>query len=1039
MSDFINTFSYSFKCDLNKPFEYSNEYIQNFLNKLQEYIQDKSILENIKNYKELKDFLGKKRNFTEEEDINNSKKYFKKDIKSQNISVFKDENEDITLKLKEKDKIEIITIYNNPIAIAEIYDQNSMNINLINDTQTFSNKYNSLIKFNYKLYSLNNNSGVIYKKDIDEIDIIKTFQIQNEIIRPYLFIMKSKIPEIKNLENIYPEDIKNENNNDKIYPKNISKYFFYYFNINTDLQDKYIYINSLNRKKLFKILSSFLSGNINKVMIICGSKGIGKTVSLIKFSFIKYYNIFYFNLETYNRYINEDIRIMELKIQLKKLFGDFIYYDHNKVKEEIEKYIDENKNKNCLDFIYDIITSFLKFTDNLDINASPFCFIIDQYSFKSSTNDENIINKIIIKVKTSKKIKLIICPTINNIFAKKQIDYLFDESLKIEKYLKVYYFQELISEKEMKDNILNNENEEYLNFMEEVGFIPKLFYDSKLIDINSYKDYLKMNLKNNLNEYFVDNKDIIQSNTEILTLLDIIKGERLICSNEIKNNISKYSLKYLKIVKYKIDKNNIKECSEQHKINIEKDFLLKYISFLFTNCKTDIYDNIIENYFQIEDRDIKQFFDNYYERDNNSVNIYGNYYETFLNKNTKFFPLNLDQKFIYVYKLEFSMLLFEDIIYEYIYDNLRKEYNFLINIFDKGANGGFFEVLVDYYIKSNKSFIINDIKQIFYITSIVPQNYSIKYYSSKRKSDNFVEFELKGKKEKKDKKRINFENTYIKQVIFNSKYYDMAILIKSSNDLNKKTFKLIVIQASIRKEPEKRMTKDEHELILGIVKQNIENEFDVNIEEACFIYVLSQKDKKIEDIETKNDCDKNGIAYIGFDIEDIKNINENKNNKYIINLSKAFITKLFPIHNSASLLSYPKKRNDEYSILKELINNNLQFSQPIKKDDFNTIKNIIQNKYEKTDITENQFKYFNFTITNQIGDYITNYLTEFCFLIINITKNENDKKIDHSYMFAFGNTYELKDFKIIKPFKISKNLNIKFFYSKKPLKLIKNE
>ena len=90
----------------------------------------------------------------------------------------------------------------------------------------------------------------------------------------------------------------------------------------------------------------------------------------------------------------------------------------------------------------------------------------------------------------------------------------------------------------------------------------------------------------------------------------------------------------------------------------------------------------------------------------------------------------------------------------------------------------------------------------------------------------------------------------------------MVILIKSPKAQDQKTFDLASIQASIRKEPKKRMTKEEHELILGAVKQNIEDKFDTKIDKAYFCYVLSQKNKHIVDIDTKNDCEKNGVKYI---------------------------------------------------------------------------------------------------------------------------------------------------------------------------------
>ena len=1112
MSYFINTFSSSFKYDVKELFEYNNEYINQFLFKIQDYINNTEE-ENIKNYQGLKKFLGKKRKLLEEE-INNEnkkdldkklteikktskeniedeegKKYFKKEIeKTKIISIFIDDNEDIILQLKENNNIETLTIYNEPISIIEIYDQNSININIINDDITFKKKYENLLQYDFKLYSLNDNLKIISSKDIDdENEEIKSFKIQNENVKLYLCILKSIIPIIEDndleLKNIYPQEEIDKDGN--IYPvKNISKIFFYYFNINLELQKKYKYIESKMRHKLFKILSRFFSRNMKNILILFGSKGIGKTTSLIRFSFKRMYNIFYFNLEAFNKYKNDDIQVKELKIHLNKLFGVFEDCDkESKIKTEIENYINSKKpdNVDCLEFIYNIMKLFLKFVDKLNIKGiSKFGFIIDQYSTEFKTNGIYDIYKIIDLVRTSNKIKLIICPTINNNFSKGQMDYLFNEALNTNKnkYINIYYFQELIGKNEMINYILKDEKEEYLSFMKEAGYIPKLFYDSKLSDIKTYKNYLKINLKNNLDEYLLNTNDNIKNNTELLTLIDIIKSERLISSIEFKNNISKFPLKYLKLIKYKIDKEIIQEFSEKFSLNADQNILLKYLSFLFSEYNAEKYDTIITNYFNVEEGNIKDYLNDYFEKDTNSVDIFGNYYEKFILNNTKFFPLNLEQKTIFLYKLEFSLFLFEDVIYEYLYKNLQKEYNFFINILDKGTNGGFFEILVDYYIKSTKSFIVDDIKQIFYIPSIVPNNYSINYYSSKRKkNDKFKEFRLKEKDEQRktdqiniiqenimqeniiqeninqeninqenkieinienQKKSIPFENTYIKQTIFNSKYYDMVILKKSPKSTDTKTFNLIAIQASIRKDKNKRMTKDEHELILGIVKQNIENEFDINIDEAYFIYVLSEKNQKIEDNETEKDCDKNGISYIGFDIEIIKDNFKNKNDKYLIDLSKAFITNSFPIHNNASLLIYQETETTEYSLLKELINSNLKNSKQIENVDFDIIKKLLKNKNDQKDIDENQFKYFDLKITNRIGFYINDFLTEFCFLITDIRTTKFKEKINYNCLFFLGKTYELKEFNRVKSLKIMNNSKIKFVYSKTPLELIKN-
>ena len=266
MSDYINTFCATVKCDLAKRFEYSNEYIGEFLLKLEEYFKN-NVNNELSNYHELKNFLGQKRKETNQQKLIKDDKYFKQDI--ENYSINKDENEDIKLKIKDKKKIELITLYNKPLAITEIYDQNTINLSLINDNKTFFKKYSCLNEYDFEIYYLNEDSEIICRKKIDIKDLVRPIKIENEMIRPYLVIMKSKIPIIEDsdleLKNIYPE--KEENKDGKIYPDNISKIYFYYFNIKPELQNKYIYIKSNNRISLFKILCSFISDISQKIII----------------------------------------------------------------------------------------------------------------------------------------------------------------------------------------------------------------------------------------------------------------------------------------------------------------------------------------------------------------------------------------------------------------------------------------------------------------------------------------------------------------------------------------------------------------------------------------------------------------------------------------------------------------------------------------------------------------------------------------------------------------------------------------------------
>ena len=605
----------------------------------------------------------------------------------------------------------------------------------------------------------------------------------------------------------------------------------------------------------------FSSKNIT---IIVGPKGIGKTASLIKFSFQKEFRIFYFNLESFQ--INsEEIKKKELKIQLAKLFGETKPKTDNEknVKEEIEKYIENNSHKTSLEFIYNVINLFKNYTTSvIGIN---FGFIIDQYSLNYNNDEKFDINMIISLINKSNNIKLILCPTINNIFSKEQINTIFSMSLKTDnKYFDIYYFQEFISQEKFLENISLNQNDEFKDIFDELGYSPKHFYELNNTNLYDYKEYLSKNLNYNIREYYLSNNknkgEVLDMNNEILNLLDLVKSEKLISSIEFRNSISKLPLKYLKITKYKINDKIIKnlankfnEYYQKNKCKKEKeeeDILIKYFTLLWNNEKNEEYDVIIEKNFFIEEGNIYDLInDNYIEKDKRAMNIYGNYYQNFINNYNDYFdPSNHTYEYIYVYKLDFSINFIENIFLENLYEHIKKENLFFSKILDRGACGGIFELLLGYYIQKSGKFLGENIEQTINISSLVPNNYSIIYYSSYHKEiNNFKEFKLDIKNKKKN---ISFKNTFIKQIIFNSKYYDMAILLKSNKD---NTYKLIVIQATIMKDEEKRLTKDEHELILRSVKMNLENEFNIYIEEASFIYVLSKKNGKIEDQETKKD------------------------------------------------------------------------------------------------------------------------------------------------------------------------------------------
>ena len=1077
MSNIFNTYSSSFKYDLPKIFTFQEEEIKNFLSKdLPNILNYKEIKDNINNYKNLKQFLGKKRkNSINKDEFIENQRHFKVPTsleKINNLSVLSDINNNLYI----EEENNYLTIFENPRILIKLFDSQSINVDLINDNESFQMKAKELENFNYNIYSMNKENKIIVSNELElQKEYNKSIEIEKENIYPYLFVMNSQIPEITTNDLLYENIYRTlEGKNGLISPKDISSIFFYYFRISSEMQNKYVFIDSDNRKNLYSILSEFMLATLKNILIILGPKGIGKTTSLIKFSFNKIFRIFYFNLESF--YINSgDKKIKELKIQTAKVFGKINQQKKNlnnnidnninnsnnninnilknkgnimnininntdnnnelvNIKSQIEDYIEKNCNINSFEFIYNIIKLFKEFAKQK--KEKTFGFIIDQYSFNYKCENNNYnINSIINLINDTKNIKLILCPTINNIYSKEQINNIFFNSLNNNSNLyKIYYFQEFISKDKFLENIISEKDDEYKNIIDELGYSPKHFYDFHNSNQETYKKYKEGNIKNNIEEYFSFNNNKTAADTiiDILNILDLVKSEKLISSLELQKMISKLPLKYLKIIKYKINNEfiqNLPSKFEDYQKKFKKknknekdeeDVFINYLKKIWRKEKNYDYDKIIEKNFFIDERNIEDYINNYFIKDKNAMNIYGNYYKTYIDNNNNLFdPSEHSYNYIYVYQLEFSINLLENIFLEIIYNHIKNENLVFSNLLDRGAYGGIFELLFGFFIQKSGLFSGEKIEQTIYISSLVPFNYSINYYSSyKKEIKNFKEFKL----EKNDTKRkIPFKNTFIKQLIFNSKYYDMSILLKSEKENN---YNLINIQATIMKDEDKRLTKDEHELISRSVKLNLENEYEINIEKAYFIYVLSKKNGEIEDQETMKDCDINNIEYIGFDLDKFE-----ENNQFKINYDKALITDLFPIHNASSLLIWKKNEEEKYAKLKVIIDDKKNSSEELK--DYSEYINILfKKKYDSSEFILGQFKYFELNYSLFVKNKeILNFLSEFSFLIFIINKDEE------IYIHFNKLTYNCKNnFKKVslKPLK-KDNTKILFCFSEVPL------
>ena len=95
------------------------------------------------------------------------------------------------------------------------------------------------------MLSLNNESKIIIINNIFENqNLIKSIDIENENFVPYIVALKSLIPKIKESDllyhNIYIKNIESDNK-DLLEPNEISTIFFYYFNIEANLQNTHFY------------------------------------------------------------------------------------------------------------------------------------------------------------------------------------------------------------------------------------------------------------------------------------------------------------------------------------------------------------------------------------------------------------------------------------------------------------------------------------------------------------------------------------------------------------------------------------------------------------------------------------------------------------------------------------------------------------------------------------------------------------------------------------------------------------------------------
>ena len=254
---------------------------------------------------------------------------------------------------------------------------------------------------------------------------------------------------------------------------------------------------------------------------------------------------------------------------------------------------------------------------------------------------------------------------------------------------------------------------------------------------------------------------------------------------------------------------------------------------------------------------------------------------------------------IYIYCLDYLFPYIQDILSNIIYNESMKLGKLIFSNLDGQSQGGVLELFIMEYIKDKKSFFDYKIDGFESMQTIVENAYFIQNHSSRKpETKRYYEEDINSKnnsKERKTKIKLPKKNILVSQKQFTGKYYDCAFLFPVTNDEKDKKFKIAACQISKKKIASQRYYKEEHELILGNVKKNVENIFDVEIIEGYFFYIFSSQKLDKNSIDF---CKKYDFEYVLFSPDKMDFDYSNR-----FNLTHSFITNTFPIHNSFSILS----------------------------------------------------------------------------------------------------------------------------------------
>ena len=744
---------------------------------------------------------------------------------------------------------------------------------------------------------------------------------------------------------------------DKYLAEDINFYFPFYIDLNENDFKNFEYYDTRERKEFMKIMKFYIH-NIN-FNAICGSFGSGKTVTLLKFiiSNIRY-RFFYINLWMTSTFYIEEVKNI-LKYECVKLFGKNINAlkdsDEEKNMKEILALIGNLKDKTE---IFDLINKIISLLKNI---KKTFIIIIDQYSSKYDSKNKNI--KIIQSSIEDSNIKILVCSSMNN----EDVKYNLSRSFKIPRYttdcISYFYIGCLIK---TKSTDITNKTVKFQRNLYKFGNLMFYYY---LLEENENNPYFiekeEKRIKNEIENFYLEeyhsNKEKMIS--DILQILYIVNEKEIIFYDDLDKLILKLPMKFLQIKKQKINIINLKNYIKEKNNNDLKNKLNHFLNRYDIEIIKDI--SRVNSYFY------------------NSIQVI-----QFQNMKLSYYQkkkLDNQEDDIYIFFLDYLFPYIQEILTNIMYTEIIKYGKLLFPKFVGRTKGGFLEYFIIEFIKDRKKFYDYDIRDFESIETLVDNNYYIQNHSS-RLIPTKKKYQIKNRNIS-TKIKLPKKNILLTQNQFTGKYYDCSILIPLSEDENDKNFLIIVFQISKIKIASHRYYKEEHELILGDVKRNVESEFDINISKGYFCYIFSSKKMDKSSIEF---CNKFQLSYIFFLNDKMK-----FDPKIPFKLDDSLITSKFPFQNTFTIL--PKKKFEKIRNSDELAN-------------YTELRNIGKNFiYEKLSI-ENEKKlnkYFYFeNIKNEyiLLDYFDKRfeVTDKCFWYDNKDKivfyknntKENEIKLD---------------------------------------------